>query len=184
MMLENLIERIPDYAKDLRLNLGAVLRQSELTEQQLWGAAVASAIASRNPEVTAAITAEAQKHLAPQALEAARAAAAVMSMNNVYYRFLHLTANENYRTIPARLRMNAIKSHGVEPADFELWCVVVSAINNCQACAASHEQRVRDKGLSENAVLAAIRIGAVIHATATVLDAHAVRNQAVEPAAV
>ncbi len=184
MTLESLIERIPDYAKDLRLNLGAVLRQSELTEQQLWGAALASAIASRNSEVTTAIVAEAQKHLTPQAFDAARAAAAIMSMNNVYYRFLHLTSNENYRTIPARLRMNAIRSHGIEPADFELWCVAVSAINNCEACAASHEQAVRDKGVSENGVLAAIRIASVIHAAATVMDAQTAASQAAEPAAV
>jgi alkyl hydroperoxide reductase subunit D len=107
-----------------------------------------------------------------------------MSMNNVYYRFLHLTSNENYRTIPARLRMNAIRSHGIESADFELWCVAVSAINNCQACAASHERAVREKGVSENAVLAAIRIASVVHATATVMDAQAAASQAVEPAAV
>jgi alkyl hydroperoxide reductase subunit D len=171
MGLEAFSDRIPSYAKDLRLNLQSVLRQSELTEQQLWGTAVASAIAARNFETLAAVQEEAQRHLGPQALEAAKSAAAIMGMNNVYYRFLHLTSNEKYSTIPARLRMNAIRMHGVDQADFELWCVAVSAINNCQACAASHERVVRERGLSEESILAAVRIASVIHAIAAVMDA-------------
>ena len=171
MGIEALSERIPAYAKDLRLNLQSVLRQNELTEQQLWGTAAASAITSRNPETIAAVLEDARLHLTPQALDAARSAAAIMGMNNVYYRFLHLTANEKYQTIPARLRMNAIRMHGVDPADFELWCVASSAINNCQACVASHEKVVRDKGISEEGILAAVRIASVIHGIATVLDA-------------
>ncbi len=97
-----------------------------------------------------------------------------MGMNNVYYRFMHLTANQNYRNMPARLRMNIIRSHGVEAADFELWCAAVSAINGCSACVDSHEKTVREKGLSEEAVLAAIRLASVVHALATVLDAEKV----------
>jgi alkyl hydroperoxide reductase subunit D len=180
MTLENLTERIPDYAKDLRLNLGAVLRQTELTQQQLWGTAVASAIVSRNREVTEAILTEAQNHLTPVAFDAARSAAAIMGMNNVYYRFLHLTENEKYRTIPARLRMNVIRMHGVAQEDFELWCVAASAINNCQACAASHEKVVREKGVSDEAILAAVRIAAVIHGVSAVMDAEAARVLAAE----
>jgi alkyl hydroperoxide reductase subunit D len=67
--------------------------------------------------------------------------------------------------------MNIIRSHGVEPVDFELWCAAVSAINGCAVCIDSHEKVLREKGLSEPAVLAAIRIAAVIHGLAAVLDA-------------
>jgi lipoyl-dependent peroxiredoxin subunit D len=171
MSIEALLERVPPFAKDLKLNLGSVLRQTELTQQQLWGTTVATAIAARNTAVLAAVLADAQQHLSPEALEAAKSAAAVMGMNNVYYRFLHLTANEKYRTIPARLRMNVLRTHGVEAADFELWCLAVSAVNNCQACVVSHEQVVREKGISEEGVLAAVRVAAVIHALAGVFDA-------------
>jgi alkyl hydroperoxide reductase subunit D len=171
MNVEALLDRIPAYAKDLRLNLQSVLRQSELTDQQLWGTAVASAIASRNADTLTAVLEDAGHRLSPQALEAAKAAAAIMSMNNVYYRFLHLTSNEKYSTIPARLRMNVLRMHGVDHADFELWCLAVSAINNCRACVASHEKVVREKGLSEEAVLAAVRIASVVHAVAAVMDA-------------
>lgn len=170
MNLETLLAGLPDYAKDLRLNLSSVLRQTELTEQQAWGTAVATAAASRNAELSAAILEEAAAHLSPEALRAAKAAAAIMGMNNVYYRFLHLVSNDKYRTIPARLRMQVIRSHGGDPVDFELWCLAVSAINNCQACVGSHERVLREKGVTEETVLAAVRIAAVIHGLAAALE--------------
>lgn len=171
MSLETLLESVPAYAKDIKLNLGAVLRQTELTPQQLWGTAVACAIASRNKALLNAIAGEAQPHFSEQAAAAARTAAAIMSMNNVYYRFLHLTDNSKYKDIPTRLRMQGIRTHGVDQADFELWCTAVSAINNCKTCVASHEAVLREKGISEEQVAAAVRIAAVIHAAAVVLDA-------------
>jgi alkyl hydroperoxide reductase subunit D len=170
LTLEALLDTFPDYARDIKINVSSVLRQTELSPQQLWGTALACAIASRNIGLVTVIGFEARQHLSPQAFEAARIAAAIMGMNNVYYRFLHLTDNARYSNIPARLRMQAIRSHGVDHADFELWCTAVSAINNCPACVASHEKVIREKGISEEQVAAAVRIASVMHAAATVLD--------------
>ncbi len=97
-----------------------------------------------------------------------------MGMNNVYYRFLHLTSNEKYRSMRAGLRMNVMRTHGVDPLDFELWALVVSAINNCQTCVESHEKALREKGISEDKILAAVRIAAVVHAIAVVLETESV----------
>jgi alkyl hydroperoxide reductase subunit D len=168
--MENLIQGLPEYAKDLKLNLGSVLRQVEVTPQQAWGTAVASAIASRNAQLIDAILGEAQKHLTPEALNGAKAAAAIMGMNNIYYRFQHLSENPKYSTIPARLRMNVMRTHGTDPVDFELWATAVSAINGCGKCVAAHENALRDKGVSEETILAAIRIASVVHGAAVVLD--------------
>lgn len=174
MELERLLELCPDYARDLKLNMTSVLRQPELTLQQTWGTAVATAIASRNPQVLEAILSEAAGRLNEAALFAARAAAAVMSMNNIFYRFRHLSSNEKYAGIPARLRMQVIRSHGSDPVDFELWCLAVSAINGCGACVDSHEKVLREKGIGEETVAAALRIASTIHAMATVMDAERV----------
>jgi len=171
MALLELIETAPAYARDLKLNLSSLLNQTELTEQQTWGTVVASAVASRNDDLVRAAIADATTHLSPQALEAAKAAAAIMGMNNIYYRFLHLTTNEKYKTIPARLRMNILRSHGTDHVDFELWSTAVSAINGCGACVDSHEKTVREKGVSEETIVAVVRIAAVIHALASVLEA-------------
>jgi alkyl hydroperoxide reductase subunit D len=130
-------------------------------------------MASRNPQLIGAVLAEAGQHLSPEALHAAKAAAAVMGMNNIYYRFQHLSGNERYGQIPARLRMQAIRSHGSDPVDFELWCTAVSAINGCGTCVMSHERVLRDKGVTEETILAAIRIASVMHGSAAVLDTEA-----------
>jgi alkyl hydroperoxide reductase subunit D len=169
--MEKLYDLFPDSARDLKLNLQHVLKQAELTPQQTWGTAVACALASRNQRVTGEVLAEAGRHLAPEALNAAYSAAAIMGMNNIYYRFQHLSGNERYKEIPARLRMQSIRNHGADPVDFELWCLAVSAINGCGVCITSHEGVLREKGVTEETILAAIRIASVIHGTACVIDA-------------
>ena len=169
MPLEQLLDSLPEYAKDLRINMGSVLRQTELTEQQAWGTAVCCAIASRNAGLLEAILGEASGHLSEQALFAAKGAAAIMGMNNIFYRFRHLSGNEKYATMPARLRMQIIARHGGDSVDFELWCLAVSAINGCAACVESHENVLRRKGVGEETVLAAVRIASTIHAVAAVL---------------
>jgi alkyl hydroperoxide reductase subunit D len=92
-----------------------------------------------------------------------------MGMNNVYYRFTHLVGGD-YPNMPAKLRMNVMARPGVEKADFELWSLAVSAINGCGMCMESHEKIVRQAGLSQEQVQAAVRIAAVVHAVAAVLD--------------
>ena len=174
--LEQLSQGLPAYAKDLKLNLSSVLRQTELTPQQTWGTAVATALATGNKDVYAAILAEAEKKLSPEALEGAKAAAAVMGMNNIYYRFQHLVEKEKYNTIPARLRMNIIRQHGADPVDFELWSLAVSAVNGCGKCIASHERVLIEKGINEESITAAVRIASVIASVAAVFN--------VEPVAV
>lgn len=171
MSIEKLLDSLPSYAKDMKLNFSSLLQQPELTPVQTWGTLVACAIACRNPEVTEAIFTEAEKHLTPEQMNGAKAAATVMAMNNVYYRFLHLPDNDKYATIPARLRMNIMRSHGADHIDFELWCTAVSAINNCHTCVRSHEKTLRDKGVIEETVIASIRLAAVLHSIATVLEA-------------
>jgi alkyl hydroperoxide reductase subunit D len=110
--------------------------------------------------------------LSPEALAAAKAAAAIMAMNNVYYRFVHLVGGE-YANMPARLRMNVIGKPGVEKVDFELWSLAVSAVNGCGMCMEAHEKVVRQAGLSTEQVQTAVRIGSVVHAVAAVLDGEA-----------
>ena len=175
MNLDEVIESLPSYSKDLKLNFSSVVRQqTELTDQQLWGTVVASAIASRNEQLIAAAVDEAATHLTPEALDAAKAAAAIMGMNNIFYRFKHLTSNEKYLTMRGGLRMNVMRTHGIDPLDFELWATVVSAINNCRACVDAHEKTMHEKGIREEKILAAIRVASVMHAVAVVLDAEKV----------
>lgn len=169
MSLEALRGRLPEYAKDLKLNLGSLASEEVLSLQQKAGCFVASALASRNAEVTKAVVAEFGPQLSAEALTAAKAAAAIMGMNNIYYRFVHLVGGE-YGSMPARLRMNVMARPGVEKLDFELWSLAVSAVNGCGMCLQSHEHTVVAGGLTREQVQAAVRIAATVHAVAAVLD--------------
>jgi lipoyl-dependent peroxiredoxin subunit D len=169
MSLESLKAALPDYAKDLRLNLGSLATEPVLSDEVRAGTFIASALASRNPTVTEAVIAEFAPHLSPEALNAARAAASIMAMNNVYYRFTHLVGGD-YPTLPAKLRMNVMAKPGMDKATFELWSLAVSAINGCGMCMESHERAVRQHGLTTEQVQAAVRIAAVVHAVTATLD--------------
>jgi lipoyl-dependent peroxiredoxin subunit D len=168
--LEELRNRIPEPARDIRLNLQSVLQTSSLSPQQLWGTAVACAIASRSPELRAAVVEEARTHVDETVVDDAMAAAALMAMNNVYYRFRHMIGKETYSSKPARLRMNRIARPLASKADFELFCLAVSAINGCEACVRSHENVVVTAGVSEEQVHDAVRVAATIQAAAVSLE--------------
>lgn len=173
MSIESLKAALPEYAKDLKLNLSSLAAETALTEQQRAGAFVASALASRSAVVIEAVVGEFAPKLSPAALEAAKAAAAIMAMNNIYYRFVHLVSAPDYKTLPAKLRMNILAKPGVEKVDFELWSLAVSAINGCGMCLDAHEREVRKAGLGAEAVQAAVRIASVVHAVAATLDGEA-----------
>jgi alkyl hydroperoxide reductase subunit D len=171
MPLNALIEKLPASARDLRLNFSSlVLTGAELTPQQLWGTVVSCAIATRSHRLIAAALETAAQKLSPQVLEAARSVAAVMGMNNIWYRFHHLSSNPRYASMPARLRMSALRGHGVGELDVELWSLAVSALNGCGKCVDAHEKAVREKGATEEQVAAAVRVAAVVHALAVAVD--------------
>ena len=170
MTIDAIRDALPDYAKDLKLNLSSLLNDSVLSEQQRWGTLLATALASRNARLGASVSADATQHLSPAAATAAKAAASIMAMNNIYYRFTHLASDPDYATMPARLRMNVIANPGVDRADFELWSLAVSAINGCGRCIDAHDQVLRKAGVSRDAIQQAVRIAAVIHAVAATLD--------------
>ncbi|MGH6910870.1 MAG: carboxymuconolactone decarboxylase family protein [Phenylobacterium sp.] len=170
MSLDALRETLPAYAKDLSLNLSSLAAETLLTDQQKWGAFVASAYAVGQPAVVKAVEAAAiAAGLSPEALNAAKSAAAIMGMNNVYYRAVHLLSNKEYGTLPARLRMNVLANPGVEKVDFELWSTAVSAANGCGMCLDAHEAELKKHGVGAQQIQAALRIAATVNAVSRVL---------------
>jgi len=168
MSLKDFTDNLPDYAKDLRLNVSSLLNDQTLGDQRKYGLLLACAHGTGYRPIVAAAEAEVEGKLSPEAANAARAAAAVMAMNNVYYRFVHLTSNPEYGKMPARLRMNVIGSPGIEKEDFELFSLAVSSMNGCGMCIDSHERVLQQHGVKPEVVQSAVRIGAVIKAVATV----------------
>ena len=168
MSLKAFADSLSDFAKDLRLNVTSLLGDQTLNDQRKYGLLLACAHGSSYKPIVDAAEADAAEKLSPEAANAARSAAAIMAMTNVYYRFVHLASNKEYGQMPAKLRMNVLGSPGIDKADFELFGLAVSAMNGCGLCIDSHEKAVRSHGVNAETVQAAARIGAVIKAVATV----------------
>ncbi|MDH5723344.1 MAG: carboxymuconolactone decarboxylase family protein [Alphaproteobacteria bacterium] len=171
MSIESIKSQIPDYAKDIKLNLSSLANDESLTQAQIWGCFYASAYATGNANLIQAIEAETETKLSEAEKNAAKSAAAIMAMNNVYYRFAHLAKNKEYQTMPAKLRMNVIGNPGVDKKDFELWAMAVSVINGCGMCIDAHEAALRNEGMSSSDIQMAARIASVTNAVAAVLTA-------------
>jgi alkyl hydroperoxide reductase subunit D len=168
--VEELRASIPEAAKDIKLNLQSVLQPGALTPAQRWGVAIASAVATRNTRLRNALLHDARADVSAAVIDDALAAAALMAMNNVYYRFRHMIGKESYSQMPARLRMQRIARPASNKVDFELFCLAVSAINGCEMCMRSHEDVVLKGGLSEDQVHDAVRIAATVNAAAVAIE--------------
>ncbi len=171
MNLQEMRDQIPDFAKDIRLNLETLLNPEGLpglTPAQTAAIALACAYAVREPRLATAIKADLS--VTPEFDEAAKAAAAIMAMNNVYYRSMHLIEDQEISKLPARLRMNIIGTPGIPKADFELMSLAVSAISGCGRCLNAHIDEVRKHGITNEGVHSAVRIASVVNATRQALS--------------
>ncbi len=171
MSIENIKNAIPDYAKDIKLNISGLANEESLSPQQFWGTMLACAMAGGNANVIANVAADAAQNLSAEAMMAAKAAASIMAMNNVYYKFVGMSANPEYKTMPAKLRMNIIGNPGVDKGDFELWSLAVSAMNGCKFCVDAHENQLKGHGIDSSKIQTAVRIASVMAAASAVLSA-------------
>lgn len=173
MSIAALKEQIPEFGRDIRLNLESVLSEEGapgLTLQQIWSAALASAYASDSGDLTEAILREPSAALLDDNYrEGARAAAAIMAMNNVYYRGIHLMGDEGLQKMPARLRMNVIGKPPVPKVDFEAMSFAVSALAGCGQCLVAHKNELRKAGMDDAGIQSLLRIASVVKAADSAL---------------
>ncbi|WP_405795162.1 carboxymuconolactone decarboxylase family protein [Streptomyces sp. NBC_01506] len=174
MSLDALKAAVPDYARDLRRNLDAVVEHGGLTQQRLWGTVLACAIAARSARVLREVAPEAGARLSADAFTAAQSVAAIMAVNNVFHRTRHLLSDPAYGDLRTGLRMTALGHPGAGKADVEFWSFAVSAINACALCLDAHERALRGLEVDRETIQEGIKIAAVIQALATTLDAEAV----------
>lgn len=167
MSLQSIQQALPDYAKDIKLNISSLLNSDgPLTKQQLWGIILASAMTTKNQILINAIQEDAKINLSPEAISAANIAAVLMAMNNVYYRFTHSVSDPDYAKMPANLRMAMMGNPGIDKKDFELFSLAISAQNGCAFCMDAHEKSLVKLGASKEQIQAAVRLAAIITAVA------------------
>lgn len=170
MRLERLKENLPDYAKDIRLNLSNLfgnMGSSGLTRNQFYGSALAIAYALKNKMLIGALEFESQHAGLADLYFSAKTAATLMAMNNIYYRAIHLAENKELSAIPANLRMNGLVHHGVDKVDFELFALAVSAINGCGLCIHSHIKQLLEHSVTMVAIQSILRLAATLNALVT-----------------
>jgi alkyl hydroperoxide reductase subunit D len=167
--LDALRDSLPDDLKDIRLNLSAVLAGENLAPPQAFGVALAAARFLRCPAVVQALESDVRGGLGEAAgpvLSDAIAAAGLMAMNTVYYRFRHMVGKESYGARPPRLRMSRMAQPATGKADFELMSLGCAALAGCELCIRNHEASLVDLGVGEEACHDAVRIAAVVSAAA------------------
>lgn len=173
MNLEQLKNALPDYAKDIKLNLSSVLTEEgseDLSQKQIYSIALSVAYALKNAKVSECILDAAGEIISNADINAAKSAATIMAMNNIYYRFIHLVNDKSFSSLPAKLRMNVIQSPGIDKIDYELNCLAVSAINGCGMCIDAHANILIKAGFSKLGIQSAIRIASVLNAVSTAIE--------------
>lgn len=164
--LTPILQRLPDTAKDVRLNLDSVIARSSLLPELAIGVALAAAFAARSTELVQAF----KSGLPPTEANAALTAASLMGMNNVWYPFVEMAGDDELKTLRPELRMNAYASHGgVSKLQFESYALAASIVGKCHFCIRSHYELLKIEGLSTQQLRDIGRIAAVVNATAQVL---------------
>ncbi|HLV49147.1 MAG TPA: carboxymuconolactone decarboxylase family protein [Aliidiomarina sp.] len=170
MTISDYRQQLGEHGKDTKLNLSSLFGNVEstgLTPVQFYGTALSLAYSLEDKALIAAMEAEAQDHVEENVFAAAKLAATLMAMNNIYYRFVHLSSDKQFAKLPAGLRMNAMANPGVEKVDFELYSLAVSALNGCGMCIDSHVSVLQKHDVSAQAIQASIKLAAVLNAAKT-----------------
>ncbi|TXD58507.1 carboxymuconolactone decarboxylase family protein [Ralstonia sp. TCR112] len=169
--LQTIKGRIPDYAKDIRLNLDGTIARSSLEGNDAVGVALAAAFAAKSKVLTDAIRNAGV--LSPEEVNGALTAAALMGMNNVWYPYVEMADDSDLAQQKAELRMNAYASNGgVDKRRFEMYALAASIIGKCHFCIKSHYDLLKNhQGMSAQQLRDVGRIAAVVNAAAQVIAA-------------
>jgi len=167
--VDNIKEALPDYAKDTRLNLDAVLSRSTLPGDVAMGCALAAAMMTGNGKLVSFI--QTGMHESGAEYSSALTAAAIMAQNNVWYPYVEMTGDENLKGLPAQLRMNAIVNHGgTTKLRFESFSLAASIVGKCHFCVKAHYDTLKKEGMTVEQLRDIGRIAAVINSVAKVLN--------------
>ncbi len=159
---------VPDYAKDVRINLDGVLGRSSLPANEATAVALAAAYAAHASRLVAII--RGSDALLDLEKNAALTAAALMGMNNVWYPYVEMTGDAELKAQPAQLRMQAYATHaGVDKRLFELYALAASIVGKCHFCVQSHYSLLKQGGMSVEQLRDVGRIAAVIVAAANAI---------------
>jgi alkyl hydroperoxide reductase subunit D len=165
--VDQLKEGIPDYAKDARLNIDAVIKRSTLDPVVAEACALAAAFASGNTKMWTWISSQIAD---ATERDAAITAAATMAQNNTWYPYVEMADDPQLKGLPAQLRMNAIATHGgTTKARFEAYSLAASIVGKCHFCVKAHYDTLKQEGWTVEQLRDVGRIAAVMNAVCRVM---------------
>ena len=168
MWVEQLKESLPEYAKDIKLNLDAVINRSTVDPELATHLALAASFATGNGKLIAFIASSSTNEVEKNA---AMTAGALMAQNNIWYPYIEMADDSNLKGLPAQLRMNAIASHGgTTKANFEAYSLASSIIGKCHFCVKAHYETLKKEGFSVEQLRDIGRIAATVNALAKILN--------------
>lgn len=170
--LKSLTSHIPDFAKDVKINFENLVNENNtvLTYKQVLGTALVCSYITDERTTSTALANETRLQFGRAFVDVIKSAAAIMTMNNTYYRFTHISSDEEYSKMPAGLRMKIIKEHGIEEIDFEIYCLAASIMNGCGLCIDAHANQLLKHGLTKTQIQMVAKIAAVVNAVARSIE--------------
>ena len=165
--VDALKENIPDYAKDTKLNIDAVIKRSALPAEEAEAVALAAAFATGNTKLWTWVHSQLANRTEA---DAALTAASIMAQNNTWYPYVEMADDEQLKGLPAQLRMNAIASHGGTTKErFEAYSLAASIVGKCHFCVKAHYEGLKKMGYTVEQLRDIGRIAAVINSVSRVL---------------
>ena len=169
--IEAIGNHLPEEAKDLKLNLSSIFNGDLLTHSQMWGVLLTSAYFVKDEQLIRAFEEDAlADEVSDEVISDAKAAASIMGMNTIYYRFRHLINKENYDNKPARLRMQRMMRPATSKLDFELNSMAAAVLAGCEMCIRAHEVSILKEGLADEHVHEVVRIASIVHGLSIALS--------------
>jgi len=164
--VDNIKAEMPEYAKDIKLNLDATIKRSTLGDMAEY-VALAAAFATGHHKLWTWIHSEmTDEHEA----NAAITAASIMAMNNIWYPYVEMSKDIQLKNLPAQLRMNAISTHaGTTKEKFEAYSLAASIVGKCEFCVKAHYDTLRKAGYTAEQLRDIGRISAVIVAISKIM---------------
>lgn len=165
MNFAELFNNLGDTSKDIKINCKKLIFESNIADLSMHtqqALVLAISYSLQNLEIIEAAL-DYTTELDETHKKAAGICANIMSMNNVYYRSLHLLGNKELEQLPAGLRMQGLMQHQIDKGLFELMALAISAINGCGLCLTSHYAQLTKKYSNEQ-IAYAIKLAAVLEA--------------------
>ena len=169
MNIKELINTFPDYAKDIKLNYSKILNEDILNKRQLYGIILISSFTTQLNSLKDAALEETKEFIDGELMEDVYGAYSIMSMNAIYYRFTHLSSENDYFTMPANLRMQYLSKFKIDKSDFEMLCLAVAIIIGCGKCINAHENILRENNISKLHIQTVARIASIVNSIANVI---------------